>query len=127
MQVTKNLKDIHGPALAIVHERLKPYGAFQGLFLGNLLKIISFVSLVVLFHGDKIVLLSETFESAKTISTGPASKSGTKVAKPSSNGYGDRIPKHGSKAVSSVCLNPLLFIFSFLLRNNKDIDFFHGL
>ncbi|XP_057470901.1 protein MOR1-like isoform X2 [Actinidia eriantha] len=70
--VTKNLKDIHGPALAIVHERLKPYGAFQ-----------------------------DTFESAKTISTGPASKSGSKVVKPSSNGYGDRIPKHGSKAVSS--------------------------
>ncbi|XP_057463028.1 protein MOR1-like isoform X2 [Actinidia eriantha] len=70
--VTKNLKDIHGPALAIVHERLKPYGAFQ-----------------------------ETFESAKTISTGQASTSGSKVGKPSSNGYGDRIPKHGSKAVSS--------------------------
>ncbi|KAA8519827.1 hypothetical protein F0562_014083 [Nyssa sinensis] len=69
--VTKNLKDIHGPALAIILERLKPYGAFQ-----------------------------ETFDSAKTISTGPASKSGSKVGKSSTNGYGDRAPKHGNRAVS---------------------------
>ncbi|KAI7999621.1 Protein MOR1 [Camellia lanceoleosa] len=59
--VTKNLKDIQGPALAIVLERLKHSGAFQ-----------------------------ETFEVAKTISMGPSSKSGSKVGKSSSNGNGDR-------------------------------------
>ncbi|THG23371.1 hypothetical protein TEA_006463 [Camellia sinensis var. sinensis] len=50
--VTKNLKDIQGPALAIVLERLKHSGAFQ-----------------------------ETFEVAKTISMGPSLKSGSKVRK----------------------------------------------
>uniref|UniRef100_A0A5B7AKF7 Protein MOR1 n=1 Tax=Davidia involucrata TaxID=16924 RepID=A0A5B7AKF7_DAVIN len=70
--VTKNLRDIHGPALAIVLERLKPNGAFQ-----------------------------ETFDSAKTISTGPTTKGGSKVGKSSSNGYGDRAPRHGSRAISS--------------------------
>ncbi|KAF5935785.1 hypothetical protein HYC85_026914 [Camellia sinensis] len=59
--VTKNLKDIQGPALAIVLERLKHSGAFQ-----------------------------ETFEVAKTISMGPSLKSGSKVGKSSSNGNGDR-------------------------------------
>ncbi|CAL5359717.1 unnamed protein product [Camellia sinensis] len=59
--VTKNLKDIQGPALAIVLERLKHSGAFQ-----------------------------ETFEVAKTISMGPSLKSGSKVKKSSSNGNGDR-------------------------------------
>ncbi|CAL5368340.1 unnamed protein product [Camellia sinensis] len=51
-RVTKNLKDIQGPALAIVLERLKHSGAFQ-----------------------------ETFEVAKTISMGPSLKSGSKVGK----------------------------------------------
>ncbi|CAL5411371.1 unnamed protein product [Camellia sinensis] len=59
--VTKNLKDIQGPALAIVLERLKHSGAFQ-----------------------------ETFDVAKTISMGPSLKSGSKVGKFSSNGNGDR-------------------------------------
>ncbi|CAL5409801.1 unnamed protein product [Camellia sinensis] len=69
--VTKNLKDIQGPALAIVLERLKQhYGAFQ-----------------------------ETFEVAKTISMGPSLKSGSKVGKSSSNGNGDR--RAGNRAVSS--------------------------
>ncbi|CAL5365228.1 unnamed protein product [Camellia sinensis] len=68
--VTKNLKDIQGPALAIVLERLKHSGAFQ-----------------------------ETFEVAKTISMGPSLKSGSKVAKSSSNGNGDR--RAGNRAVSS--------------------------
>lgn len=30
--MTKNLRDIQGPALAIVIERLKPFGAPQGVF-----------------------------------------------------------------------------------------------
>lgn len=33
VQVTKNLRDIQGPALAIVIERLKPFGALQGVCL----------------------------------------------------------------------------------------------
>ncbi|XP_052201183.1 protein MOR1 isoform X2 [Diospyros lotus] len=70
--VTKNLKDIHGPALAIVIERLKLQGAFH-----------------------------ETFESAKAISTGTTSKSSSKVGKSGSTGHGDRIPRHGSRTVSS--------------------------
>lgn len=32
-QVTKNLRDIQGPALAIVLERLRPHGALQGVVL----------------------------------------------------------------------------------------------
>ncbi|CAL5344938.1 unnamed protein product [Camellia sinensis] len=70
--VSKNMKDIHGPALAIVLERLKQYGAFQ-----------------------------ETFELAKELSTGLTSKSSSKVGKSSSNGHGDCLPKHGSRPVSS--------------------------
>ncbi|KAM7525117.1 hypothetical protein LguiA_015019 [Lonicera macranthoides] len=50
--VTRNIRDIQGPALAIVHERLKPYGGFQ-----------------------------ETFTSAKTVATGQTTKSGSKVGK----------------------------------------------
>ncbi|KAF5960427.1 hypothetical protein HYC85_001636 [Camellia sinensis] len=68
--VTKNLKDIQGPALAIVLKRLKHSGAFQ-----------------------------EIFEVAKTISMEPSLKSGSKVAKSSSNGNGDR--RAGNRAVSS--------------------------
>ncbi|XP_043808060.1 protein MOR1 isoform X2 [Manihot esculenta] len=66
--IEKNLKDLHGPALALVLERLKPYGAFQ-----------------------------EPFESTKSISMGPTSKTSSKVGKPASNG----IPKHANKAMSS--------------------------
>ncbi|KAF7115927.1 hypothetical protein RHSIM_RhsimUnG0043500 [Rhododendron simsii] len=70
--VTKNLKDIQGPALAIVREWLQQNGAFQ-----------------------------ETFEFSKAISSGPISKSSSKVRKSASNGPGDCIPLHGSQAVSS--------------------------
>ncbi|XP_057949966.1 protein MOR1 isoform X2 [Malania oleifera] len=71
--LTKNLKDIHGPALAFVLERLKqPYVAFQ-----------------------------ESFDSAKTVSMGISTKSTSKVGKPATNGYGDRVSKHGSRAMSS--------------------------
>lgn len=55
--VEKIVKDIHGPALALVLERLRPHGAFQ-----------------------------ESFESAKAISTGPTSRGLSKVGKSSSNG-----------------------------------------
>ncbi|XP_050288115.1 protein MOR1 isoform X4 [Quercus robur] len=55
--VEKILKDLHGPALALVLERLKPGGAFQ-----------------------------ESFDSAKAISMGPTSKSSSRVGKSTSNG-----------------------------------------
>lgn len=55
--ITKNLKDIHGPALAIVLERLRPPGAFH-----------------------------DSFESARTVSTALASKNSSKVGKSTSNG-----------------------------------------
>lgn len=34
IQVEKIVKDIHGPALALVLERLRPNGALQGILLG---------------------------------------------------------------------------------------------
>ncbi|EEF28119.1 microtubule associated protein xmap215, putative [Ricinus communis] len=66
--VEKNLKDLHGPALALVLERVKPYGAFQ-----------------------------ESFDSAKTISMGPTSKTNAKVGKSATNG----VPKHANRITSS--------------------------
>ncbi|OVA00544.1 HEAT [Macleaya cordata] len=69
--VTKILKDIRGPAVALILERLNPSAVFQ-----------------------------DSFESAKATSTGMASKTSSKVGKSSSNGYPDR-GKHGSKVVSS--------------------------
>ncbi|OIT28615.1 protein mor1 [Nicotiana attenuata] len=50
--VSKNLKDIQGPALAIVVERLRPYGVLQ-----------------------------ETFDLGRTSSTGTTSKAGSKIGK----------------------------------------------
>lgn len=41
MQVEKLVKDIHGPALALVLERLKPYGAFQGTIVDDLASLYS--------------------------------------------------------------------------------------
>ncbi|KAF8413913.1 hypothetical protein HHK36_001909 [Tetracentron sinense] len=69
--VTRNLKDVRGPALALVHERLKPSGAFQ-----------------------------ESFESTKASSSGLTSKASSKIGKSCSNGHGDRMPKYGNKAIS---------------------------
>ncbi|KAJ7970482.1 protein MOR1 [Quillaja saponaria] len=55
--VEKILKDIHGPALTLVLERLRPHGAFQ-----------------------------ESFESAKVVPMGGNSKSISKVGKTAANG-----------------------------------------
>ncbi|XP_038695975.1 protein MOR1-like [Tripterygium wilfordii] len=52
----RNLKDIQGPALSLILERLKPYGAYQ-----------------------------ESFEYAKADMMGPTSKTGSKVTKSASN------------------------------------------
>ncbi|KAG6698376.1 hypothetical protein I3842_08G016300 [Carya illinoinensis] len=55
--IEKVLRDIHGPALAIIHERLKPHRSFQ-----------------------------EPFESAKVMPMGPTLKSSSRVGKSTSNG-----------------------------------------
>ncbi|KAK9267215.1 hypothetical protein L1049_009635 [Liquidambar formosana] len=71
--VTKNLKDLHGPALTLVLERLKPHGAFQ-----------------------------ESFESVKATSMGLTSKSSSKVGKSAANGvpkHGNRAIS--SRAIST--------------------------
>ncbi|KAJ7015090.1 protein MOR1-like [Populus alba x Populus x berolinensis] len=65
--IEKNLKDIQGPALALVLERVRPAGGFQ-----------------------------ESFESTKTISMGPSSKTSVKVGKAASNG----ISKHANRSIS---------------------------
>ncbi|KAG6649509.1 hypothetical protein I3843_07G212500 [Carya illinoinensis] len=55
--IEKILKDIHGPALALIHERLKLYGTFQ-----------------------------EPFESARGMPMGLTSKNSSRVGKSTSNG-----------------------------------------
>uniref|UniRef100_A0A6N2LDZ9 Protein MOR1 n=1 Tax=Salix viminalis TaxID=40686 RepID=A0A6N2LDZ9_SALVM len=100
--IEKNLKDIHGPALALVLERVRPAGGFQGLSC-NLDDFFVCVSACMhmppvlrlhfeIFHG-----LSESFESTKTISMGPSSKTSTKVGKAATNG----ISKHANRSISA--------------------------
>ena len=79
--MTKNLKDLRGPALALVLERLKTSG----------------------------LSLPDASESAKPVPSGPASKSTSKIAKPGLNGFADRGPKHGSKSIPSVCFSSFLY------------------
>ncbi|MCI01810.1 protein MOR1-like, partial [Trifolium medium] len=55
--IEKIVKDIHGPALTLVLEKIKPYGAFQ-----------------------------ESFESARAASVSVTSKGATKVGKSTANG-----------------------------------------
>ncbi|KAJ6894748.1 protein MOR1 [Populus alba x Populus x berolinensis] len=66
--IERNLKDINGPALALVLERVRPASVYQ-----------------------------ESFESTKTISMGPSSKTSSKVGKAASNG----ISKHSNRSISS--------------------------
>ncbi|KAK9152687.1 hypothetical protein Sjap_000167 [Stephania japonica] len=73
--VTKSLKDIRGPGLSLILERLHPSGT-----------------------------LHESFESTKASSSGMASKSILRSGKPSTNGHGDRLQKHGNKVASSRAL-----------------------
>ncbi|KDP34897.1 hypothetical protein JCGZ_09185 [Jatropha curcas] len=68
--IEKNLKDLHGPALALVLERVRPYGAFQ-----------------------------DSFESAKAISMGPTSKTATKAGKSASNGVSKHANRSTSSRV----------------------------
>ncbi|KAI3466656.1 hypothetical protein Pfo_023319, partial [Paulownia fortunei] len=99
--VTKHLKDIQGSALAIVVERLKPYGAFQ-----------------------------ESFESGRTISAGLTSKNSSKIGKPNGYGdrasrQGNRaaplrtIPTKGSRPESIMSVQDIN-IQSQALLNVKD-------
>lgn len=67
---------------------------------------------------SNVTLLPETFESAKTVSTGSTAKMGSKMGKP--NGHGDRVSKPGSRAVSSVCT----YLNYFLVEYKMDIDCF---
>ncbi|KAL5994649.1 Protein MICROTUBULE ORGANIZATION 1 [Asimina triloba] len=69
LRVSKNLKDLRGPALQLVVERLKPSLALQ-----------------------------EAVESTKLASTGLTSKAFSKGGKSGANDF-DRVSKHGSRAV----------------------------
>lgn len=108
--MSKNLRDLHGPALALVLERLKPSGPFQGAFVVDLAGFVFSLLFVMFFIANLLCFFPDSFESAKSISTGPASRSSLKVGKSVSNG----IPKHGTRALSSVCFT----CSSFFLRHN---------
>ncbi|KAH9626996.1 hypothetical protein KSS87_017847 [Heliosperma pusillum] len=69
--VTKNLRDIQGPAFALVAEKLKAYGAVPDLY-----------------------------DSTQISSTASLPKNNTRVGKAASTAPGDRAPKHGLKSVS---------------------------
>lgn len=76
--IEKNLKDIQGPALTLILERVKPCGSFQ-----------------------------ESIESSKGVSIGLSSKTNTKVAKSTSNGvtkHGNRTVT--SRAIPTKGLRP---------------------
>ncbi|XP_047310498.1 protein MOR1 [Impatiens glandulifera] len=78
--VTKAVRDIQGPALNIILERVNLHGSFH-----------------------------ESFESAAkpvSMALAPGSKAGTKVGKSSSNGHVDRLPKHGARGATSARANP---------------------
>uniref|UniRef100_A0A2P2MMY9 Protein MOR1 n=1 Tax=Rhizophora mucronata TaxID=61149 RepID=A0A2P2MMY9_RHIMU len=75
--IEKNLKDIQGPALALVLERMKPHGALQ-----------------------------ESFESAKTNSMGLASKIGPKGGKSAASGASRQraMPTRGARPESLISI-----------------------
>ena len=90
------VKDIHGPALTLVLEKLKPYGAFQGTFFGSFF-FANFGEFVWISSLNSSFFWSlESFESGRAVSVGAISKA--KAGKSTANG----VSKHGNKAVSSV-------------------------
>ena len=113
VQIEKILKDLHGPALALVLERLKPYGAIQGGFSGYLA---GFFFWMVMLNSNLKSFFLDSFDSAKVISMGPTSKSSSRVGKSTSNG----VVKHGNRAMSSVC--NIVFSWIFFLKCNGNID-----
>lgn len=103
-QIEKNLKDIQGPALALILERIKLNGASQGLFFCY--SALFYCSPHFSFTFCLMVFLSLiSFESARAVSMGPTSKSSSKVPKSASNG----VSKHGNRAISSVSFPCLSF------------------
>ncbi|XVF86085.1 hypothetical protein PTKIN_Ptkin18bG0013100 [Pterospermum kingtungense] len=97
--IEKNLKDIQGPALSLILERVKPYGSSQ-----------------------------EPIESSKGVSIGLASKTNTKVAKSTSNGvtkHGNRtitsrvVPTKGSRSETMFSIQDIA-LQSQALLNVKD-------
>lgn len=118
VQVEKILKDLQGPALALVLERLKPSGAFQGGLSGSSADSYFFKSFfgLVMLYSNVTSFLLESFDSAKAISMGPTSKSSSRVGKSTSNG----VMKPGNRAMSSVCNIVLSWIF--FLKCNGNID-----
>lgn len=99
------VKDIHGPALTLVLEKLKPYGAFQGTFFGSFFfaNVGEFVWISSL--NSSFFWSLESFESGRAVSVGATSKA--KAGKSTANG----VSKHGNRAVSSVCW----FFFDYVL------------
>ncbi|PIN16310.1 Microtubule-associated protein [Handroanthus impetiginosus] len=98
--VTKNLKDIQGSALAIVAERLKPYGGFQ-----------------------------ENYETGRPISASITSKGSSKIGKPSVSRHGSRaapsraVPTKGSRQESIMSVQDISMQSQALLNvkdSNKD-------
>lgn len=91
------VKDIHGPALTLIVEKLKPYGAFQGTFFGSFFfaNVGEFVWISSL--NSSFFWSLESFESGRAVSVGATSKA--KAGKSTANG----VSKHGNRAVSSVC------------------------
>ncbi|KAG6383714.1 hypothetical protein SASPL_156515 [Salvia splendens] len=89
LRISKNLRDIQGSALAIIGERLKPYGAFQ-----------------------------DNYESGRSVSSSMASKNSSKVGKPNGHGdrtsrHGSRnassraVPTKGSRQDSIVSVQDI--------------------
>ena len=79
--MTKNLKDLRGPALALVLEHLKTSG----------------------------LSLPDASDSAKAGPSGLASKSTSKIAKPGVNGFADHGTKHRSKSIPSVRVSSFFY------------------
>ncbi|KAL5139402.1 Protein MOR1 [Glycine soja] len=93
--IEKMVKDIHGPALTLIVEKLKPYGAFQGTFFGSFFfaNVGEFVWISSL--NSSFFWSLESFESGRAVSVGAISKA--KAGKSTANG----VSKHGNRAVSS--------------------------
>ncbi|KAF7820177.1 protein MOR1 [Senna tora] len=96
--IEKIVKDIHGPALNLVIEKLKPYGSFQ-----------------------------ESFESAKAVSVGGTSKGVSKVGRSAANGvskHGNRTVSTRAMATKSTRLESIsvqdIAVQSQALLNVKD-------
>ncbi|CAH9141710.1 unnamed protein product [Cuscuta epithymum] len=93
--VTKHLRDIQGPALAIVVERLRPHGGIQ-----------------------------ESFESGKTISTVPPIKNSSKLGKfnASAPRHGNRVGSSRALPLKSSRQEPLMSVQDISLQSQALIN-----